>query len=162
MNTAGSRIGPKFAALTGLLGKNVEDSASRAFFAATPNVIVPKPKDGQQYVTCKPMGFCLLFEPKDMVANPNAKRLLTAIFLYPDNDEGYKTFSERPFGFDLMLDRAKLIAAVGKPNSTFKIREGNVAVDHPDPTHDTWIIEGLSINIRYKGGKPVCATIRSA
>jgi hypothetical protein len=144
-----------FNELRGLYGKNIQNEDVEAFIAKA-NLKVPKPNDGQQYLQCKALGFCLLFQPREGLEGGRTikRRILTTVFLYKEGVDKYHSFSELPFQFDLNLRRAELLKRVGPPQTTFKVGEGLVSAEHPDPTHDTWVIDDLSVTLRYATNEP--------
>jgi len=137
--------------LFALFGKNIDSDSVNHFLKKNLSFKVGKPDCGTQYVESKEEGADLLFEPDDGAQGGKTKHLRNcqSIFLYSqgkDDHEQYK--GEIPLGFNFS-DSRKILLNKSTPERTWKIGQGEVAVDFPNPSHDRWDLGDKLISAHY-------------
>lgn len=136
-----------------LFGLTYDDAAVSRFLAGQPPHTAQRPSDGRQYIVCKAGGFDLLFEdPVNRGAGNRQIRKLEAIFLYDGDVHGHRQYpGVLPCGFSFDDTREDLIGKRA-PSRTWVIGEGRVPIEHPEPDHDQWEVEGLTVSAVYGPG----------
>jgi hypothetical protein len=138
-------------ALVNLFGQPYESSVLTEVLARLPPHRPQKPSGYDQYVISKPGGFDLLFTDRDEKVAGRWHRKLCALFLYNEGADGHRRFGGAlPFGFSFDDGRGGLIAK-RVPAATWKIGAGIVPLDCPDPSHDRWDDDDITISAHYSG-----------
>jgi hypothetical protein len=159
--------------LRGLLGKPVDDAAVTKLLEGCGKV-----KITADHVVAADAGFEIALE-KPANAKRGAKPLLHTLFLYCTTGGGQSTikdmlgrdvvikhpkrarFADIPPPFDVAT-RAELLSKMPSPRVTWRIGDGEVAVDTPDVDHDTWTADGFDMAAHYKDGAIVNVTTTRA
>jgi hypothetical protein len=132
-----------------LFGASYESPAVTTLLARLPPHRAQKPSGYDQYIISKPGGFDLLFSDRDEKVGGRWHRKLICIFVYNEGADGHRRFTGTlPFGFSFDDNRSQLIAKQ-PPTTTWKLGEGTVPVDHPDPTGDIWSWGDFKISAHY-------------
>jgi hypothetical protein len=137
----------------GLLGLRYDSAPMIALLSRQAPHKALKPSGFDQYVTCKPGGFDLLFIDRESLGGGRPQdRRLKCIFLYNEGVDGHRRFAGvLPFGFSFDDGRSGLLAK-RQPTETLKIGEGHVPADHPDPSMHVWAWDGFEISAHYRDG----------
>lgn len=134
-----------------LLGCHIESEPVKDFFARYPSFKLQRPESGAQYAISNELGIDILFMPDDGYQGGKTKHLRSCqnIFLYATGVEGHVQFGGTiPFGFSFDATRAALIEKK-RPQRTWKIGQGEVPIDFPNPSHDKWELENCTISAHY-------------
>ena len=134
-----------------LFGKNIDSDEVVNFLEKYQSFKVGKPDNGSQYVASKKEGVALLFEPDDGAQGGKTKHLRNCqtIFLYSKGKDGHEQFSgEIPLGFNFS-DSRQILLSKSIPERTWKIGQGQVAIDFSNPSHDRWCIGDKTISAHY-------------
>ncbi|MFQ3186830.1 hypothetical protein [Marinomonas primoryensis] len=134
-----------------LFGKNIDSEVVNQFLDKYPSFKVDKPDCGSQYVESKEEGADLLFEPDDGSQGEETKHLrdCQSIFLYSQGKDDHEQFNgDIPLGFDFSDSRETLLEK-STPERTWKIGQGEVPLEFPNPSHDRWDIGNAMISAHY-------------
>jgi len=135
-----------------LLGSHVESTLVKDFITCHPSFKWQRPESGAQYAISNDLGIDVLFMPDDGYQGGNTRHLsrCQSIFLYADGVEGHAQFGGTiPLNFSFDCTRAALVEKM-PPLRTWKIGQGEVPADFPDPSHDKWELERCTISAHYK------------
>lgn len=135
-----------------LLGQLIDSEIVVDFLSRYPQFKVDRPSDGAQYVFSKLFGIEFLFRPDTGYQGGRTKHLrkLQCVFLYVEDQDGHTQYKgEIPLGFSFANSRNELIAK-RTPFRTWKIGDGEVALDHPNPSHDKWKGENVEVSAHYR------------
>jgi hypothetical protein len=134
-----------------LIGEPYDAPAMTELLARLPPHRAQKPSGYDQHVVSKSGGFDLLFTDRDEKVAGRWHRKLRCIFLYNEGADGHRRFGGAlPFGFSFDDGRGGLIAK-RTPAVTWKIGDGIVPVDCPDPSHDRWDGDDFTVSAHYDG-----------
>lgn len=134
-----------------IFGKLIDSDEVNVFLTKYPSFKVGKPDSGRQYVTSNELGLDLMFEPDDGIQGGKTKHLrkLQCAFMYAQGIDNHKEFQgEIPLGLKLSDSREELLSK-HTPQRTWKIGEGEVGLDCPNPSHDRWEFENLTLSANY-------------
>jgi len=137
--------------LLSVFGHLIDSEVISSFLSKHSSFIIDKASDGSQYVISKELGIDLLFEPDDGPRGGKTKHLrkCQSAFLYSQDRDGHEQYNgEIPLGFSFNDNREKLIKK-HNPERTWKIGEGEVEVNFPNPSHDRWSFEKYLISAHY-------------
>ncbi|WP_419813062.1 hypothetical protein [Bacterioplanoides sp.] len=141
----------KTSELFNLFGKIIDSGEVNYFFEANPSFKIERPSCGSQYAISNNNGVDLLFEPDDGAQGGKTKNLrkIQSMFLYSEGKDGHEEYKgDIPLGFNFSDTRKDLITK-STPQRTWKIGQGEVDVDFPNPSHDRWEFEGFFISAHY-------------
>jgi hypothetical protein len=140
-------IDVSFDDLRPLFGLAHDDPTVTAVLERAGKVTWTKPDGGQRYAVAKQAGFDILVaRPRD--AKRGDPMRVHTMFLYREGCSKHKQFAHPPYGLSYRT-RAEVLAAMPKPQLTWKIGEGEVAVDTKEVSHDRWIFDGLYVSAAY-------------
>ncbi len=130
-----------FATLVDLLGKPVDDPAVVKALASAGTV-----KTSSDFVVAKDAGFDFSLDVPD--GAKKRKKVLTALFLFPEGGDGHRGYTDLPKGF-AFSSRSELLAKLPEPATTWKIGPGKVPVNTDDVSWDQWNVDGLEVMASY-------------
>ena len=134
-----------------LFGKLIDSDEVNEFLRENSSFKVERPDSGTQYVISSGEGVDLLFQPDDGAQGGKTKHLrkCQSIFLYSQGKDDHEQFSGNiPLGFFFSDSRQKLIEKC-IPQRTWKIGQGEVNVNFPNPSHDRWEVDGKLMSAHY-------------
>jgi|GEM_PF-3572705 hypothetical protein len=139
-----------FSEIRPLFGHRIDSPEVTAFLDRFPEHRVRKPRDGDQYVVFRSLGFDFLFRPPDGPRGGPSKhlRVLAAVFLYGEGAEGHAAFPAPPFGLTFNAGHDDLIGELGEPIKT-TMPDGVLAPILGRKYWDLWCVEGLSVHGNY-------------
>lgn len=105
------------------------------------------------FMICKELGIEMSFDCEDNKSTsriPDHLKTCVCIWLYSDVEDGreYNYSGKLPLGFKITDTRLQLINK-HTPKSTWKVGDGNVDVNHPNPSQDRWEFENMRIAAFY-------------
>lgn len=132
-----------------LFGKSYDSPDVLEFLTDLPEHKLGKPNDGSQHAVSARGGFELAFTDEHAVGGRRQNRILTAVFLYSGGVQQFQGCQwSLPFGFNFQDQRSKLLEKI-RPDRTWVIGEGRVQLNHPSPSHDTWVSAEFNLSAHY-------------
>ncbi|MFM2478638.1 hypothetical protein [Celerinatantimonas sp. MCCC 1A17872] len=138
--------------LLGLLAKPIDSDLVASFLNKYPSFKVGRPDSAMQYIESKPLGVDLMFRPDDGLQGGKSKdlRKCQSVFFYAQGKDGHEQYAgELPLGFKFSDARSDLLNKA-KPQRTWKIGQGEVAIDFTNPSSDHWDQGEMSMSAHYK------------
>lgn len=146
----------KLEELLRIFGQLIDSKEVTELLARYESFEIDEPSDGSQYVTSEKLGVDFLFRPDDGAQGGNTKHLrkCQSAFLYSQGRNDHEQFEgEIPLDFKFSDPRKTLIRK-HKPERTWKIGQGKVPIDFPQPSHDRWVCDNFFVSAHYtKSGK---------
>ncbi len=134
-----------------IMGTLIDSDEIVTFLKKYPSFNVERPDSGRQFAISEDLGVDLMFEPDNDMQGAQTKHLrkCQSAFLHSQGKDGHMQFKgEIPLGFQFQDSRENLLKKA-KPVLTWKILEGEVPLNYPNPSYDRWEYENFTISAHY-------------
>lgn len=127
--------------LLGLIGKSEDDPAVAAVLATAGEIEISK----YDFIIAKDAGFDIKLDH----VRGKKKRVLSAVFLFPEGQDDHNGYKDLPAGFDFVT-RRELLAKHPNPIDTRNL-DGKLPIDAPDSEvwDETWRVGEYDLSVQY-------------